>query len=149
QTSGSLNVSTHVTSTIGTQVNRQTPQSASSGPLSLSDFIVASVPGAPANYSYAQTLALADWAPGAGKVAATARIDGLCIPNGGGGCEGPGTTWAGATASASTLAFSDPGVQSPTSVQNNLLLSGSILRAATFISPETLEAFTNGTVPDA
>jgi hypothetical protein len=56
---------------------------------------------------------------------------------------------AGASAAASTLTFTDPGVSSDTTVQNNLVLFGSILRAASFISPATEAAYKDGTVPDA
>lgn len=149
QTSGSVGATTHVSSTIGSVVNREVPLFVARGPISLTDAIVASVPGAPPDHAYAQAAAFADWMPGAVKVAATAGIDGVCIPNGGGGCEGPGTTQAGAKANASTLTFTDPGISSDTMVQNNLVLSGSILRAASFISPPTEDAYKNGTVPDA
>lgn len=150
QTSGGLTVSTHVSSTIGLNgVDRSTPTSAPSGPLLTSDFITQSVYNGPSGHTWAQASASADWQPGAVKVSSTARIDGLCLSLGNGGCSGPGTSQAGATASAGTLTLTDPGVTVPTLVHNNLSLSGIVQRAATFNSAYTEAQYINGTIPNA
>lgn len=149
QTNGGLQTETHVSGTVGSIFDRQTPQSAATGPIAAYDTIVASINGAPANYLYAQAIAIADWQPGVVKASGNARIFGLCIPNGSGGCEGPGTSQVGAKAAASTKTVGDPGVASPTLVQNNLTLTGTISRLANFLSSDTQTAYVNGTIPDA
>lgn len=149
QTSGGASVTTHLSSTVDGLVDRETPLGPSSAALSFSDAIVASLSGAPPGHTYARASASADWLPGAVKVAATARIDGLCLPLGNGGCDGRGTLRAGASALAGTVTFADPGIAADTTVQNNLVLSGSILRVANFIATDTANFYANGGVADA
>lgn len=147
---GSATVSTHVFDTIGAIENRDSgPVTSFVGPLQRQDAVVESVHNGPPNHAYASASASAAWLPGSVKAAATARIDGLCLPNGSGGCEGPGTVRTGATASATLLAIADPGLSAPQGVQNNLQLSGAITRVASFLSSQTQALYADGTIADA
>jgi hypothetical protein len=149
QNFGSVSLTTHVFATANGIVVRETPLTLAIGPASRGDAIIASLSGTPPGHAYTRADAFADWLPGAVKVSASARIDGLCLPLGNGGRDGRGTLRAAASAFAGTLTFTDPGIASDATAQNNLVLSGSVLRSATFISPETESFYKYGGVADA
>jgi MYXO-CTERM domain-containing protein len=149
QSTGSARVTTQVVGFFSPSDSHTTSVFVLNGPATANDAVVASVPNAPANHVYAESNAFANWQPGSVKTSAYAAINGLCVPLSGGGCDGPATTRAGATASASSLTFADPGVSVPTVVHNNLSLDGWVNRTANFLSAYTQSLYVNGTVPDA